>query len=169
MSLIRISTRFNRSGIRVLKTPLSENYVIAPAKRIFKATLERIDSEFRSNMDSSRISCIESISCAIAEYISNNSTTVEKRYSLSKCLAESFYRERIHIFTIGHYDDTEKLLMDQLKFIPSLYSAVKQACDKYITEGGKAFAEHETAREQALSDYSSNKDALWREISGFTK
>ena len=87
MDKIVIPTKFNKTGRRVLTTPLQEKSVCAPANLQYKQSYSAIEDEFRRKKDKPLQQYIEEMSHFVASYIASNSPSDEDRYRITKFLA----------------------------------------------------------------------------------
>ena len=150
MANIRIRTQFNKSGWRVLKIPLRDKQVCAPANKRYRESYKVIQDEFKRNMHKPWQEYIERIAEILESYISGKSAKKEDRYKILKYLAESKLEECRGRPEFGEITEISK---DE-----------QEAWEKYIEEYGKVYGKWKEDLERASYEHSVEKRALWREI-----
>ena len=150
MGMIVVPTKFNKTGKRVLKTPLEDKWVCAPANRRYRESCKAIQAEFKRNMHKPWRAYIERMAQVLASYVGSNSASNEDRYRITKFLAEG----RL----------TESAGRPQLGDIPEISQEEEEAWENYIEESSKVFGKWEEGLERASYEHGVEKRALWREI-----
>jgi len=163
MGKIVVPTKFNKTGKRVLTTPLQGKWVCAPAEQRYRKTLADIEAKFKRRDDESRQRYIETMSHLIASYVSSSSTSSEERYMITKLLAEIVLKERGPI--APEEVSSCQRLSNQLRGVSGLYQAAEEAWRIYAGEGNKLWEERHEEIRIAMMDCKVMRDALWREIS----
>jgi hypothetical protein len=163
MGKIVIPTKFNKTGRRVLTTPLQEKQVCAPANQRYRQSYDAIEAEFIRNKDRPLQAYIEEMSHFIASYIASNSASNEDRYRITKFLAESSLRQTGPL-AIVRRQDSERWSR-QLGDIPGLSQVEEEAWQTYVDASNKLEKEREEALNRTGSERDAMKRALWREIS----
>lgn len=154
MGKILIPTKFNKTGRRVLTTPLHDKSVCAPANRIYRQSYCAIEAEFKRNKDKPLQTYIEEMSHFVASYIASNSASDEDRYRIAKFLAECSLRQTGPI-----------RWSRQLGDIRGLSQVEEKAWQTYVAASNRLEKEKEEALDRARDKCSTMKRALWREIS----
>lgn len=152
MEELRIPTKFNKTGIRVLKTPLEDKWVCAPANRKYRQACKTITDKFDRNEDKPLKEYIEKMSRIIACYVGSESASDEDRYRIIKFLAE------------GGLTGSKSADRPEIGDIPGLSKMVQEAWQKYMEESSKLWKEREEALEEARYKHGVERRALWREI-----
>jgi len=163
MGKIVVPTKFNKTGKRVLTTPLQEKWVCAPANRQYRQAYHAIESEFKKKKDKPLYQYIETMSHFIASYIASSSASNEERYKITKFLAEGSLRE-IGPMAIGGRMNSQRW-SQQLGNIPGLSQAEEESWQTYVEESNKLWKRREDALSKASDEHDAMKRALWREIS----
>ena len=153
MGKIVIPTKSNKTGKRVLKTPLGGKWICAPANRRYSKSCKAIEAEFKRNMHKPWQAYIEKMSEVIASYVGSKSASDEDRYRIIKFLAEGGL--------------TEYAGRPQLGDIPGLYQVEQEAWQGYMEAFGKLLKEREEALDRARYEHGVEKRALWKEISDY--
>jgi hypothetical protein len=163
MDKIVIPTKFNKTGKRVLTTPLKEELVCAPANRRYKQSYYAIEAEFRRNKDKPLQTYIEEMSHFIASYIASNSASDGDRYRITKFLAECNLKQTGPIAIVGRQDSER--WSRQLGDVPGLSQVEEEAWHAYVDASNRLEKEREEALARARDERDAMKRALWREIS----
>ena len=151
MGKIVIPTKFNKTGRRVLTTPLQEKWICAPANRRYRQSCKAIEAEFKRNKDKPLQSYIEEMSHFLASYIASNSASDEDRYRITKFLAKCSLRQ-------------SERWSRQLGDIPGLSQVEQEAWQTYMDAFNKLLKEREEALDRASYEHDVMKRALRREI-----
>ena len=162
MEKIVVPTKFNKTGKRVLKTPLDEKQIHAPAFRLYKKAYRKAQDEWKRKWDSAQQTYVESMAHWIASYIARDSTSVAERYKVTKLLAELSLVQRGPVPIPGRVDSERWSI--QLG-IPELSDVEREAWETYLAVSNKADAEKDAAFAKAKSTCDDMKRALQREIS----
>jgi len=160
MGKIVIPTKFNKTGKRVLTTPLQEKWVCAPANRRYREACPTIKSAWKQKLHEARHLYIETMSNSIASYVANSSTSDEEKYMIIKFLAKESLMEKGSIDING-----PQRWANQLGSITGLSQAVEEASRIYKETLDRVFKEHDEALSRAREECDAMKRALWREIS----
>jgi len=163
MGKIVIPTKFNKTGRRVLTTPLQGIWVCAPANRRYRQSYCATEAEFKRNKDKPLRPYIEEMSHFVASYIASNSASDEDRYRVTKFLAECSLRQTGPM-AIGGRSDSERWSR-QLGDILGLSQVEEEAWQTYVDTSSKLRKEREEALDRASYARDTMKRALWREIS----
>ena len=163
MGKIVIPTKFNKTGRRVLTTPLQEKWVCTPANRRYRQSYDAIEAEFRRNKDKPLQAYIEEMSHFVASYTASNSASDEDRYRTTKFLAECSLR-LTGPMAIGGPSDSKRWSR-QLGDILGLSQVEEKAWQTYVDASSRLEKEREEALDRARDECSTMKRALWREIS----
>jgi hypothetical protein len=163
MGKIVVRTKFNKTGRRVLTTPLQEKWVCAPADRRYKKAYYAIESEFKKKKDKPLYPYIEKISHFIASYVASSSVSAKERYRIVKFLSESSLRETGPM-AIGDHMDARRWSR-QLGDISGLSHVEEEAWQTYVEESQTLWKERENALNRASYAHDVMKRALWKEIS----
>lgn len=150
MGELRIRTKYNKTGWRILKTPLDDKWVYAPANRKYREACKEIRDKFDRNKDKPLKAYIERMSEVIASYLGSESASDEDRYRIIEFLAEG-----------GLIKSRDK---PELGEIPGLSKMVEEAWEKYTEESSKLWKEREEGLDRARYEHGVMKRALWREI-----
>jgi hypothetical protein len=147
---IVIPTKWNKSGKRVLKTPLEGKWVCAPADKRYRESCRAIEAEFKRNMHKPWQAYVERMAEVLASYVGTKSASKEERYRIVKFLAEG----RL----------TESAGRPQLGDIPEISQEEQEAWETYIDEYSKVYGKREEDLKRASYEHDVEKRALWREI-----
>lgn len=153
MDKIVVPTRFNKTGRRVLKLPLDDKQVCAPANKRYSQSYKAIMDEFNRNMHKPWQAYVERMAEALASYVGSKSASKEDRYKIVKFLAEG----RL----------TESASRPQLGDIPDISQEEQEAWETYIEEYGRVDGKWKEDLERASYEHGVEKRALWREISDY--
>lgn len=155
-------SRFNKTGRRVLRIPLDERRVCAPAyKRYWKAR-DVVEVNRRLECDSAKQLYAETLAEWIASYVARNSTPTAKKYQVAKFLAEQILAATGPMVVEGPGGSNR--WSDQLGGMPELSSIEGKAWNRYVDMCRKADAERNTANDKADKDLDDMKRVLWREV-----
>lgn len=159
MGKIVVPTKFNKTGRRVLTTPLQEKWVVAPANRRYHQAGPTIKSELERKLDEAHRLYLETMLGLIPSYVASSSTNDEDKYMITRFLVQESLMgvQRMHV-------DVPQRWSNQLGSITGLSQAVKEASRIYEETTGKAYKEHTEALERANEEYYAMIRALWREI-----
>jgi len=150
MGRIVVRTKSNRTGRRVLKTPLEDRLVCAPANKRYSQCCKAIEAEFKRNFHKPWQAYIEKVSEVIASYVGSRCTSDEGKYRIIRFLAEGGLRE-----DAGRAELREMLGRPQVE---------EEAWQTYLEEFGKLLKEREEGLKTASYEHGVEKRALWREI-----
>lgn len=153
MGKIVIPTKSNKTGKRVLKTPLEGKWVCAPANKRYSQSYKAIMDEFKRNMHKPWQAYVERMAEVLASYVGSKSASKEDRYKIVKFLAEG----RL----------TESAGRPELGDIPDISQEEQEAWETYIEEYGKVYGKWEEDLERASYEHGVEKRALWKEISDY--
>ncbi len=163
MDKIVVPTKFNKTGKRVLSTPLDEDKICAPAYQQYRKAYDRAQAEWKRNCDSGVWKYIESMAHWIASYVAKDSTPNTEKYRIAKFLAEQSLAERGPMNTTG--PGSSQRWSVQLGDIPELSSIEEKAWEDYVAGTNKADTEREAALAKARTDCDKMKQALAKEVS----
>jgi len=163
MDKIVVCTKFNKTGKRILTTPLQEKQVCAPANRRYRQSYYSIESEFKKKKDEPLYRYIEEMSHFIASYVASSSATHEQRYKITKFLAEGSLRETGPIAIGGRMDSAR--WSRQLIDILGLSQAEEKLWETYVKESNELWEWRKEALKKASNEHDAMKRALWREVS----
>lgn len=150
MGKIRVPTKSNKTGWRVLKLPLDDKQVCAAANKRYRQSYKAIMGEFKRNMHKPWQAYVERMAEVLASYVGSKSASKEDRYRIVKFLAEG----RL----------TESADRPQLGDIPDISQEEQEAWETYIEEYGKVDGKWKEDLERASYEHDVEKRALWREI-----
>lgn len=154
MGKVVIPTKFNKTGKRVLTTPLDEKKICAPAYRLYSKAVHTAKAEWKCKLDSANRTYVESMAHWIASYVAKDSTPVTEKYRIAKFLAEqSLAAGSLQRWSI------------QLGDIPEFSGAEEEAWEACVTASRKADAERDAAIAKARTDCDDMKRTLSREVS----
>ena len=146
-----ITTKFNKTGKRVLKIPLDDKVVCAPANRIYRQGRRNIDGEFRRNVKKTEEAYIERMVDFVASYVAGDSASKEDRYKITKFLAEG------RLIQFSRWSEN-------LGYIPGIYEVEQEAWQTMLEADKKLDEERKDALYEARSKWYAMKKELWREI-----
>jgi len=159
---IIVPTRFNKTGKRVLTTPLDEKKIYAPAYRLYRKAYHTAQAEWKRKRDSAKQTYVESVAHWIASYIARDSTPATEKYKIAKFLAEQNLAGRGPMNITGPGNSQRwSIQLD----IPELSGVEEKAWEAYVAASKKVDAERDATVAKAGSDCDEMKRALWREIS----
>lgn len=151
MEKLEIPTKFNKTGKRVLRTPLDDRVVCAPANRKYKQACHDIDTEFRRNMKKNDEAYIEKMVDFVASYVASDSASKEDKYKIAKFLAEG------RLIQFSHWSE-------ELGYIPGLSEVEEEAWQKMLEGNKKLEEERKDDLHEARSKWYAMKKELWKEI-----
>ena len=149
MDKIVVPTKFNKTGKRVLKTPVDERRIYAPADKKYRRAFDAIQAEWLRKWNSATREYVESMAHWIASYVARDSTPAAEKHRIVKFLAERSLSQR---------------WSNQLGRIPELARVEEENWEAYVETCGKADEERAIATAKASADHNDMKRALWREI-----
>jgi len=150
---IIVHTKFNKTGKRILTTPLQEKYVCALANRKYHQACDKIEAEFKSKMHNPQHKYAKTIARFIARYISNNSSSVQETFTLVEYLAYGSMK--------GSSGRTD---MTKLKNIPGLSEIEEESWKTCQKEFSTLWRRRESDLSKASNQHNEMKRQLWREI-----
>jgi len=162
MGKIVVHTKFNRTGKRILTTPLREEYVCAPANRKYRQAYNRIEAEFKKKMHDPDNKYIETVSRFVAEYVASKSSSYDEILKIVKFLAACSIRAIGP--RIGSHMDS-RIWLQRLGNIPGLSALEEKAWQTCRKEFNTLWVKRETALQKASYEHDEMKRQLWREIS----
>lgn len=160
MAMIVFPTKFNKTGRRVLTTPLKEKWVCAPAKRRYRKACDVIKSEWKLRLDEARRRYTETMLVLIASYVAGSSTSKEQKHMII-----SFLIEESSIGTAAMDVDVPRRWSKKLRNITGLDQAAEEASRIYEETRDRVFREWDEALGRAHDEYDAMKRTLWRECS----
>ena len=165
MEKIVVSTKFNKTGKRVLTIPLDDRKVCAPAYRLYKKAYPAAQDEWIRKCDSAEQTYVESMAHWIASYVARDSTPATEKYRIAKFLAKQSLVERGPMNLMG--PGSAQRWSIQLGDMSELSDIEEKAWKAYITASNKADAERDAAIAKARTDCDNMKRELTREISDY--
>jgi hypothetical protein len=162
MSKMVVHTKFNKTGKRILTTPLQEEGVCAPANRKYGQARNRIETEFKKKWHYPQDRYVDTLSSFIVSYVSNKSSAHEEVYELVKFLAVCSIKatgSRIGIHMGSN------IWLQKLGNIPGLAELEAKAWQTCQKEFKTLLEKRETALKKASNKHDEMKRQLWREIS----
>jgi hypothetical protein len=162
MDRIVVPTKFNSTGRRVFKVPVSDEKVCAPAYQIYRKACRAAEQECRTKKATVRNSYIESLAQWIAAYVAADTTPAEHKYRITKFLAKLSLHERGPMNVKGPGSSMRWSV--QISGILGLAEVEEQHWETYVENSRNADAERDTALERAKLDCVKMKRGLRLEI-----
>jgi len=162
MDKIVVPTRFNKTGKRVLRTPLDAKRIYAPAEQKYQPIFRAIEDEWWRKLNYARRAYAERVADWMASYVARDSTPAAERYRVVKFLAEEALAEHGPMEVKGPM--AWKRWSCQIGEIPGLPRLEEESWEAYIGTCCRYDEEMGMVRAKAYDDYQDMKRALWREI-----
>ena len=162
MDKIVVPTRFNKTGKRILKVPVTEKRICAPAYRIHNKACQAAERECRTERAAARDKYAESMAEWIASYVAQDSTPTEDKYRVVKFLAKQNLSKSGPMNITGPGSSARWSV--QIDGIPGLSEVEKQAWETWVEKSRRAAADRDTALRKARGDCESMKRELWNEV-----
>jgi len=162
MGKVVIRTKFNKTGKRVLKIPLEDRQICAPAYQQYREARHAADEQWRHKWDSAKRAYIETIAHWMASYVARESTSFTERYKITKFLAEQSLAERSPMNIEG--PGSSQRWSIQLGGMSKLSSIEQKAWKAYVTVCRKADDERDNAITEACEASDEMARVLRREI-----
>jgi hypothetical protein len=160
MNKIVVPTKFNKSGKRVLKIPVDDKRIYAPAHREYTKKRKAIRSELLQNLDYVKKEYVKKISHCIASYLANDSVNSGDRYKVAKFIVEQCMIEKVNISIETEGIEREESLSSQLGKIPEL----ARIEEEYQAAESRVFGEEAAAIQDAGRELADKKRALQKEL-----
>jgi hypothetical protein len=162
MDKIVVSTKFNKTGVRVLTPPLDERKVYEPARRLYRKAHHAAEAEWRRKWDSAIRAYVESMAHWVASYIARDSTPVPDKYRIAKFLAGKSLAAEGPMNING--PGSSRRWSNQLDGIAKLSGIEEEAWEAFREAVHRADAEKDVALEKARERNDDVRRALRREI-----
>ncbi|MDA0734191.1 MAG: hypothetical protein O2909_06915 [Chloroflexi bacterium] len=159
MAKIVVPTQFNKTGKRILTTPVDNDKICAPANRKYKESYRAIEARWKSAWERAKLEYTQKFAHRLASYIANEVTPVEEKYRIAKFLVEQALATR------GPMPLDNRSWSAQLGGIPALAGAEEDAWRSYLELSHEVEAEKETAIQRARRECDHMKRALRKEFS----
>jgi hypothetical protein len=152
---IIVHTKSNKTGKRILTTPLQEKYVSAPANRKYYQACNKIEAEFKSKMCNPQHKYTKTLARFIASYIANKSSSVQETFALVEYFAYGSMNG-----SSGRIDITR---FENISGLSDIEEKAWRTCQK---EFSILWRKRESDLEIASYEHDKMKRQLWREVAG---
>ena len=156
MDRIRVRTKYNKTGWRVLTLPIDDEKLCVPANQVYRQRCNTIEAEFKKKKDKPLQEYVGKVSHFVASYLASNCASYEDRYRITRFLAECG--------GIGEHMDSE-CWWQQLGDMPGLSQVREEARQTYAEVSSRLWKEREDALREASHEHDVMKRALRKEYS----